>query len=190
MYAGSPSKATAIEASGQQTAEEAFISVMRLAAVSTKPLILAQQALAAAAQPSSQQQQLPLLWPDQQLQSTVAQLAERPLRELFTQHSSSSSSGSDKQSRAAALTAIQHELLRDLQRMGLLPEAGKSGAAAAATSGGGGGGGGMVSREDVLRAFDTLQSRLMRDVLLSDEVRRAVKHRVQGFVSLTVICCS
>jgi polyribonucleotide nucleotidyltransferase len=170
MYAGSPSKATAIEASAKQISDQVFVAAMKYAAVSTRPLIRAQQALAAAVQSAKQQQQqqLPLLWPEQQLQSIVAQLAEQPLRQLFTQHSSSSSSSSNKQSRAAALTAIQHELLRDLQRLGLLPEAGQSAAAAAAGSGAGG----MVSREDALRAFDALQSRVMRDVLLGDQVRK------------------
>lgn len=171
-YAGSPDKATAIEATGEQTVEAAFVAAMRLAAVSTKPLIQAQQALAAAVvaqQQQQQQRQLALLWPSQQLQQTVAQLTEQPLRALFTkQHgssdgsiggSSSSSRSSDKESRAAALSGIQSELLRDLQRMGLLAEPGQLAAAA-----------GQVSRDDALRAFDALQSRVMRDVLLESEV--------------------
>jgi polyribonucleotide nucleotidyltransferase len=171
-YAGSPDKATAIEATGQQTAETAFVAAMRLAAVSTQPLIQAQQALAAAVlaqQQEQQRRQLAQLWPSQQLQQTVRQLTEQPLKALFTKQlgsnggggGSSSSSSSDKESRAAALSIIQSELLRDLQRMGLLAEAGQLTAAAAA---------GQVSREDALRAFDVLQSRVMREVLLENEV--------------------
>lgn len=165
VYAGSPYKATAIEATAEQTTEGAFVAAMNLAAVSTRPLITTQQALAAAAAAQQQQQQLqlPLLLPSQQLQQAVEQLAGQPLRQLFTkqqqQQSSSGSSSSDKGSRAAVLSVIQSELLRDLQRMGLLAEAGQSTAAA-----------GQVSREDALRAFDVLQSKVMRDVLLSAEV--------------------
>jgi len=188
VYAGSPTKATAIEATAQQVPEYAFQRALLLAAVSTGPLIKAQQALAAAAAAaagSSRQQQqrtLPLLLPALRLQEAVRQLAERPLRALFTQHgsnggssdttavggagtSSSSSSSSNKLSRAASLAAIQQELLADLQRMGLLPEGGQPGTAAAAAAAGG-----MYTREDALRAFDSLQSRVMRDLLLESEV--------------------
>jgi hypothetical protein len=171
-YAGSPDKATAIEATGQQTDEAAFVAAMRLAAVSTKPLIQAQQALEAAVltqQQEQQQRHLAQLWPSQQLQQTVGQLTEQPLKALFTKHKlgsndcsnggSSSITSSDKESRAAALSSIQSGLLRDLQRVGLLAEAGQLAAAA-----------GQVSREDALRAFDVLQSRVMREVLLESEV--------------------
>jgi polyribonucleotide nucleotidyltransferase len=168
VYAGSPCKATAIEAAGDPMAEHVFVSAVKLAASSTRPLIETQQALAAAAAAAQQQQQqwqLPLLWPGKQLQQTVAQLAEQPLRTLFTQQGqqqqqTGSSGSSDKESRAAALAAIQAEMLRDLQRTGVLPEAGQSAVAAA----------GQVLREDALRAFDALQSKVMREVLLGSEV--------------------
>ena len=180
VYAGTPHKATAIEAAGQPTSAGTFVAALRLAAVSTKPLIAAQQQLAAAVAAAGgqqqQQQHLPLLWPDARVQQVVAEHAEGPLRALFSQQqqessgsnvssvTGSGSGSSDKQSRAAALAGLQSELLRDLQRLGLLAE---TPAAAAA-------GGGMLCREDVLRAFDVLQSRVMREVLLNGQVRGAI----------------
>lgn len=181
VYAGSPHKATAIEATAEQTTEGAFVAAMNLAAVSTRPLIETQQALAAAAAAQRLQQlqlQLPLLQPSQDLHQVVEQLAGQPLRQLFTkqqqqqQHGGGSSSSSDKGSRAAALSVIQSELLRDLKRMGLLAEAGQATAAAA----------GQVSREDAARAVDVLQSKVMRDVLLSAEVSQ--RH------SVSWLCCA
>jgi ElaB/YqjD/DUF883 family membrane-anchored ribosome-binding protein len=120
-----------------------------------------------------QSQTLPLLWPSQKLQATVEQLMAAPLQTLFKQSSSqqqqqqqqgNSQAASDKLSRAGGLTALRQQLFKDLQQMGLLADevtADQPPCAAAAAAAAG-----LYSEADVLRAFDVLQSRVMRNILL------------------------
>jgi hypothetical protein len=167
-----------------QVSNATFIKAMRFASTATTPLIRAQLALAAAAGSSSsssssacaaaahilQQQQsaLPLLWPSQRLLQAVQQLAEKPLQQLFSQHqqqqqqqldaAAAAAAAPSKESRAAGLTRIRNRLLADLKRTGLLPDEHTLLPAAAAA--------GMEREADALRAFDMLQSRVMRQQLL------------------------
>jgi hypothetical protein len=162
-----------------QVSNATFIKAMRHASTATSPLIRAQLALAAAANGDSsstagavaahilQQQQgaLPLLWPSQRLLQEVQQLAEQPLRQLFT-HQQQQQQGvtqppaaaPSKESRAVGLTRIRNQLLADLRRTGLLPDDNTQLTAAAAA--------GLEREADALRAFDMLQSRVMRQQLL------------------------
>ncbi|KAF6254395.1 hypothetical protein COO60DRAFT_322562 [Scenedesmus sp. NREL 46B-D3] len=184
-FAGSPHKATAIEATAKQVANRDIIRAMRHASTATSPLIHAQLALSAAAGGSSRstaravavhilQQQhaaLPLLWPSQRLQQAVQQLAEQPLQQLFSQRqqlqqgetAAAAAAGPDKESRAAGLSRIRGQLLADLRRTGLLPDQHTPLPAAAAA--------GMETEADALRAFDMLQSRVMRQQLLQGGCR-------------------
>jgi hypothetical protein len=170
-----------------QVSNYTFIKAMRHASTATSPLIRAQLALAAAANGSSsstagavavhilqqQQQQgaLPLLWPSQRLLQAVQQLAEQPLRQLFSQQqqqqddtaaaaAAAAAAVPSKESRAAGLTRIRNQLLADLRRTGLLPDEQSLLPAAAAAAAG------METEADALRAFDMLQSRVMRQQLL------------------------
>jgi hypothetical protein len=155
-----------------QVSNASFIKAMRYASTATSPLIRAQLALAAAANGSSsstagavaaqilqQQAALPLLWPSQRLQQAVQQLAEQPLQQLFSQQQqqgpAAAAAGPDKESRAAALTHIRNQLLADLRRTGVLPDQHTLLPAA-----------GMEREADAVRAFDMLQSRVMRQQLL------------------------
>jgi hypothetical protein len=165
-----------------QVSNATFIKAMRFASTATTPLIRAQLALAAAAGSSSsstaggvaahflQQQQgaLPLLWPSQRLLQAVQQLAEKPLQKLFSQQqqqqqqqqldAAAAAAVPSKESRAAGLTRIRNQLLADLRRTGLLPDEHTLLPAAAAA--------GLERECDALRAFDMLQSRVMRQQLL------------------------
>jgi hypothetical protein len=64
----------------------------------------------------------------------------------------------DKDSRAAALTRIRNQLLADLRRTGVLPDEYSLLPTAAAA--------GMETEADALKAFDMLQSKVMRQQLL------------------------
>lgn len=152
---------------------------MRVAAQATQSLIQAQLQLAAAVAGGSsssssteahkqQQQQysLGLIWPCQQLRQAVEQLARQPLLDLFSQQQQQSVS-SDKTYRALQLANLQRQLLADLRRMGLMADDQTALTAAAAA--------GLYSREDVLRSFDTLQSTVMRELLLQVRGARSVK---------------
>lgn len=160
-----------------QVSEGDFIKTMRLAALATQPLIQAQLQLAGAAAGEDsrsaavpgelqhplqhlqqQQNSLGLLYPSQQLQQAVDELMRQPLQELFSQQPQQSAARGDKALRARQLAQLQRQLLRDLKRRGLVADEHTQAAAAAAA--------GLYSREDVLRSFDLLQSRVMRELLL------------------------
>jgi polyribonucleotide nucleotidyltransferase len=191
-YAGSPAKATAIEATARQVSHTSFVHALRFAARATAPLIHTQQQLAADVLAAGQQQrggsELPMLWPSSSCQEAVAHLARAPLTQLFTQHHTADgvSGAANKGARAAALTALQRQLLADMRRLGLLADSeqqqlllqaaasppdssSSSSSSSSSTSTGPSLPGGMHSREDVLRAFDALQSQVMRQVLLAQQ---------------------
>ena len=107
--------------------------------------------------PPSEQQ---MVWPAAPLRERVEQLAGPRLRELFAAAGGSSSSGGGKEARAAALTQLRSQLLRDLRSLGLIPDEGSAGQAAAAAAPG------MFTREAALWALDLLESQAMREQLL------------------------
>ena len=112
-----------------QVFEDVFTSALTTAAAAIEPLLIAQQALAAAA--GKPKRRLPLMWPCPELQAAVQELAVQKCREQYSSNTVGSSSSSSREEggeaggkgeRGAAVADLQQQVLRDLRYQGLLLE--------------------------------------------------------------------